>query len=161
MESGPRWPGSNSCRCQCCRAPHCTARSGAAPAGPSPGQIQAVVLMLQEAGHGDGGVEAVPLCCCLPRAGQPCGHKSRGSQCHVSTSVAVVHCSFRIYLSLRIMNVASSGHPHCNWNKCYMPNNSPASGCVAKWSHSYGKISYSISIRASQKFPLSFCHHSL
>lgn len=102
-------------------------------------------------------VETVPLCCHLPRY----GHKSRTYLCHVSTSVAVVRCSFQINLSLQIMNVACSGHLHSSWNKCHMPNNSPASGCFAKWSHSYGKISYSISIRASQKFPLSFCHCSL
>lgn len=57
-------------------------------------------------------VEAVPLCCYLPRAGQPCGHKSWGCLCHISPPVAVVRCSFRIYLSLWIMNVARSGHPH-------------------------------------------------
>lgn len=105
-------------------------------------------------------VEALPLCCRLSQAGKPCGHKSRGYLCHVSTSVTVVRCSFWIYLSLGIMNVACSGHPHSSWNKCHMPNNSPASGCFAKWSHSYGKISYSVPIRASQKFPLSFCHCS-
>lgn len=130
------------CHCQCCRAPRCTAHSAAGPAGPSPKQMQAVVLMLQEPDHADWGVEAVPWCCCLPRAGQPCGHKSWGYLCHISTSVAVVRCSFRICLSLQIINVACSGHPRSRWNKCHMPNDSPASGCFAKWSHSYGKISY-------------------
>lgn len=118
-----------------CGVPRCAAGSGAGPVVPGPEQMRAVVLTLQESDRGDRGVEAESCCAFmllpLQAAGQRCRCKSRGDPRHVCTSVAVVHCSFWIFLSLQIINVASSGHPHFSWNKCRMPNNYAASGCFA------------------------------
>lgn len=107
--------------------------------------------------------QKVELCLCAAvslEQGSHAGTRAEGTSATslLLSQLCVVHSGS---LSLQIINVACSGHPHSSWNKCHMPNNSPASGCFAKWSHSYGKISYSVSIRASQKFPLSFRHHLL
>lgn len=52
----------------------------------------------------------VPLCCCLSES-SPAVMGSKGDPHHVCAPVAVVRCSFWIYLSLQIMDVACSGHP--------------------------------------------------